>query len=227
MAPLNNSRNADKNLQVIVLDDEESVLSSIKHLFRREQFDFRFFTSPQTALEAFGAYSAAASPDFHATVDELTDVAVKRGMISKEIASRWPGLQNRYVPYVASLLQDIGLLARVCVKPVEYRSFVKLRNSAGLSPGEAEEIIFGKNRHEKIGAAILDHWSFHHDVVATVGKHHTETVDDDNVTIVQVASLLERRTDPYDSAVGKLAEEWRGRLSIPKESASKGEGTVS
>ncbi len=179
-----------------------------------------YIASMVTALEAFGEYSAKVPPQYAPVIEEMTVSAVRRATFAKEIASRWPGLGNRYVPYVASLLQDIGIFARVSLRPEQYGAFLRVKQTMGLSDRESEAKIFGSYSHERIGAAILEHWNFPQDIVNAVAEHHAESAPNDFCKIVQLAMLLEGRDDgfSYDPEIGALLPEWRARLG---ENANK------
>ncbi len=82
-----------------------------------------YVSSVVTALEAFQSYSSKVTERYAGLIEEMSLTAVRRAMIAKEIAARWPGVENKYIPHVASLLQDIGLYARICLKPEMFDVF--------------------------------------------------------------------------------------------------------
>ncbi len=175
-----------------------------------------YIASMVTALEAFNEYFARVSPQYAQLVEEMTVTAVRRAMIAKEVASRWPGLGNRYVPYVASLLQDICLFARVSLRPEQYGAFIRGRQTMGLSDRESESKVFGIYSHERIGEAILEHWNFPQAIAKAVAEHHAESVSNDYSRIVQLSMLLDGHTDgfPHDASVEELVPDWRKRLKL-------------
>lgn len=185
-----------------------------------------YIASMIAALEAFNAYCLRVPDRYSALIENMSISAVRRGVIAKEIAARWEGLDNKYIPYVSSLLQDIGLFARVSLRPDSYDAFLKVKNELQLSSREAETKIFGNNSHEKIGAAILDRWNFPPDIVKTVRSHHLSPSPDDYTKIAQLAMLLEGHNDdfPHDENLEKILPEWRSKLRLERDEDSPDQG---
>lgn len=173
-----------------------------------------YVASMVTALEAFDGYSSRVPQRYAALIEELTTNSVRRGIISRDIASKWPGIPNKYVPYVSSLLQDIGLFARICLRPEQFDAYLKLRETTKATTREAEAQVFGSYTHEQIGAAILEHWNFPPDIVKTVSEHHISPVEGDCAKIVQLAMLIDGSDAgfPFDASLLPEAEEWRKKL---------------
>jgi HD-like signal output (HDOD) protein len=178
-----------------------------------------YVASVITALEAFHSYSSRVPQRYAGLIEELSVTAVHRAMIAKEIAAKWPGIENKYAPHVASLLQDIGLFARICLKPEVFDVFIKTTQERKITPREAELKVFGNFTHERIGAAILDNWNLPSEIVDTVRYHHTQNATTDYVKIVQLAMLLGDGTDnyPYDDLLAGLVPEWRNELGLVEE----------
>lgn len=175
-----------------------------------------YIASMVTALEAFDSYSSKVPARYSALVEEMTTSSVRRGILARDIAPRWPGLTNKYVPYVSALLQDIGLFARVCLRPEQYDAFLKLKGKGSVSARDAEREAFGQYSHEQIGGAILDRWNFPSDIVKTVACHHASPAPDDYVRIVQLANMIDGDTDdfPRDEDLRGSLEEWKRRLAL-------------
>lgn len=171
------------------------------------------------ALEAFQAYSSRVPKRYAGLVEELSLAAVQRAMYTKEISANWDGIEDKYVAHVASLLQDIGIFARICQRPVTYDSFLKTMEELKVGPREAEFKVFGNVTHEKISAAILDHWNFPHEIVETVRMHHSENCSNDYVKIVQIATLIGGHTDgyPFDEKLRDDVPLWKERLDLLKQ----------
>jgi len=181
-----------------------------------------YIASLVAALEAFGLYSASVREDYMELIEKMEVAATRRALIARDISSRWPGLKNRYVPYIASLLQDIGLLARICLRPELYGEFLRLREEKELSARDAESEVFGRNSHEQIGSAILERWNFPPEMVKAVRLHHSAIGIEDAVKIVQLATVLGGRGDdyPHDSSVETLALKWREKLGLKDDEDS-------
>lgn len=185
-----------------------------------------YVASVVTALEAFQSYSSRVPERYEALLEEMSLSAVRRAMISRGIASKWPNIENKFVPHVASLLQDIGLIARICLRQESYDLFLKTMQEAGITAREAELKVFGNVTHERIGAAILDNWNFPPEIVDVVRNHHATTAMNDNVRIVQLATLLGGSMEgyPYDESLRDILPEWSAKLGLDKNSEVSQEG---
>jgi len=184
-----------------------------------------YIASVVTALEAFQSYSSRVPERYASLVEGLSEAAVKRAMIAKEISAKWYGIENKYIPHVASLLQDIGLFARICLRAEMYDAFLKTIDELKVSPRQAELKIFGNVTHERIGAAILDNWNFPSEIVDTVRKHHSEKATNDYVKIVQFATLLAGDDGyPFDESLLETMAEWQIKLGLPENEKSFDEG---
>ncbi len=169
-----------------------------------------------TALVAFDSYSNRVPERYAALIEGMTNTSVRRGILARDIAQRWPGLANKYIPYVSTLLQDIGLFARICLRPEQYDGYLKTMKSTGMSARDAEREVFGTYSHEQIGAAILEHWNFPSDIVKTVGDNHSVSAAEDYVRIVQLANLIDVTADdfPVDQGLIEYVPEWKRRLAL-------------
>ncbi|MCL5020230.1 MAG: response regulator [Bacteroidetes bacterium] len=178
-----------------------------------------YLSSVVTALEAFQSYSSKVTERYAGLIEEMSLTAVHRAMIAKEIAARWPGIESKYIPHVASLLQDIGLFARICLKPEMFDIYSKTVQDRKISPLEAELAVFDNSTHEKIGAAILDDWNFPSEIVDIVRAHHTQEASTDYMKIIQLAMLISDPTDdyPHDESLLDLVPEWRLKLGLPQD----------
>jgi len=175
-----------------------------------------YIASIVTALEAFHAYSSKVPPRYAGLLEELSVAAVQRAMYTREISAKLNGLDDKYVAHVASLLQDIGIFARVCLRPAAYDEFLRTMDELKIGPREAELKVFGNVAHERISAAILDNWNFPQEIVETVRMHHSEKCSNDYVRIVQIAMLIGRRADgyPFDEALLEIVPVWEARLGL-------------
>jgi len=185
-----------------------------------------YISSMVTALEAFGAYSSRVPAKYAVLIEEMTLGAVRRGMVAKEIAAKWPGLDNRYVPYVASLLQDIGLFARICLRSDQYDAFLKTKEVLNFPPREAEVKVFGNYTHDKIGGAKLEHWNFPPDIVRAVKDHHSRPAANDYARIIQLAGVISGSADgfPVDDRTEQEAHEWREKLGYAETEVVQNQG---
>lgn len=180
-----------------------------------------YVASVVTALEAFHSYSSRVAERYAGLVEEMSIAAVRRAMIAKEIALRSQEIENKYAAYVSSLLQDIGLFARICLKPEMYDVFLKTIDLLNMTAGEAESKVFADVTHERVGAAILDNWNFPSEIVDTVRAHHSQTAETAYVRIIQLAMLLDGTTEgySYDESLVEIVPEWRHKLGLRENNA--------
>ncbi len=173
-----------------------------------------YVTSMITALETFSAYSSLVPERYAGLIEALSLIAVRRAIIAKEISANWKDLKNPYVPYISSLLKDVGIIARISLKPELYEEYLKIREQAELSPTEVEKKVFGRYSHEEVGEAILNRWFLPTEIVKTVRNQHLNPAPDDYTKIVQLAMLLEGSPDefPYDITLIKALPEWQEKL---------------
>ncbi len=175
-----------------------------------------YVASLVAALEAFGLYSANVRREHIDLIEKLEIAATRRAMIARDISWKWPGFEHRYAAYLVSLLQDIGIYARICFMSDKYNEFLELKRETGLPSREIEMRVFGANTHEKVSAAILERWNFPPEVVETVRTHHTVEAESDIVRITQLATLLGDPADdyPHDESLNGILDEWRKKLGL-------------
>ncbi len=102
------SEDSGDALQVLVVDDESAILTSIKSLFRKQPYKFRFFTTPSAALQVLR------TSDVDVVVSDLRMQDSNGVEFMKEVARMRP------------------LTERVLMSGFEDKSIVLLALSAGL-----------------------------------------------------------------------------------------------
>jgi putative nucleotidyltransferase with HDIG domain len=165
------------------------------------------------AIEAFQNVSRGIDHKHAHVVDELWSRSLRRAAIAKAIAERWKGSNNNHLAYVASLLQDIGYIARLYSDPEKYLHFLELAKGQARPIYDTEGELFG-TRHDEVGAALLDFWNFPHEIVDAVALHHGITEGRVLVQVLQIADALvcNEWSAPHDPAIDPLIAEWRERL---------------
>jgi HD-like signal output (HDOD) protein len=171
-----------------------------------------YIVSLVTAIEAFQSVSKGTDAKASHEIDVMWGQALRRASIAKMIGERWEGVKDPQVPYVVSLLQDIGLVIRLCSEPEKYYRFKQL-SSGQISRYEADMRIF-TTPHDELGAALLEFWNFPSEIVDAVKKHHRPAGDNVLVQIVQIAEALScyDRLNPHDPAIDALIPQWRENL---------------
>lgn len=140
------------------------------------------------AIEAFHAAGGCTDPWAAAEVERLWQTSIVRAQTAKTIASRWPSLEDRKVAFVASLLQDIGHVVRVCTDPEASRAFLDLVREGSVGLLEAERRFFGVT-HDDVGALLLRYWNVPA-VIADAVEHHHDGSRDDLPFILMIADVL-------------------------------------
>jgi HD-like signal output (HDOD) protein/CheY-like chemotaxis protein len=165
------------------------------------------------AIEAFQVVSCGVKPDSFRLVEQLWENALRRAALAKLIAEQWPGLKERNVPYIASLLQDIGFVVRLFSDPLGYRKMTEMATAASISIYEADVRIFGVP-HDVVGAALLQFWNLPDSIVEAVARHHRPADSNDVASILQIAELLSCGNDGVsrEPAFLELASQWRERI---------------
>ena len=173
-----------------------------------------YITSLVMAIETFHTAAKGANAETSVQIEALWDKALRRASLSKAIAERWPGFKDANVAYVASLLQDIGYVVRLCSEPGSYRRMMELSETHHISRYQADLRVFVVS-HDEVGAALLQFWNFPAPIVDAVARHHRKAVDDTLSQIVQIAESLEGRDEePHDPALKSVIREWHDKLHL-------------
>lgn len=173
-----------------------------------------YITSLVMAIEAFHSITKGAGAEITYLIEALWDKALRRASVSKAIGEQWPGFKDRNLPYVASLLQDIGYVVRVCSEPHSYRRMMELSVTRHSSRYDADVRVF-VIPHDEVGAALLQLWNFPTPLVNAVASHHGRAGEDILTQIVQIAEALEcDGEEPYDPAIKPLIREWHDKLRL-------------
>ena len=173
-----------------------------------------YITSLVMAIEAFHTAAKGASAETSYQIEALWDKALRRASLAKAVGERWPGLKDANLPYVASLLQDIGYVVRLCSEPESYRRMMELSVTHRISRYQADLRVFVVP-HDQVGAALLQFWNFPPPIVEAVARHHRPAGDDVLTQIVQIAEALEsREEEPHDPAIKSLIREWHDKLHL-------------
>ena len=166
-------------------------------------------------IEMFENVMKNAPPEAVERYEDVWKRALSRSIIARQIALPSRATVNPGHAHVASLLQDVGLMLRLCSDPQKYLAMEKLAHEDGGGMYDAEWRMFGTT-HDHLGAALLELWNFPPPVIVAVANQHWETLGDALTGIVQVADAL-TTTDPHhrhDPAVDTLIAFWRERLDL-------------
>jgi HD-like signal output (HDOD) protein/ActR/RegA family two-component response regulator len=223
--------NSDNSLKDLVIEIEKSpalvakllrVANSVYYGTRKAVSSVReavlfigtdYIANLVMAIEAFQTVSGKVSPKSLQLIEVIWEKSLRRATISKLIAEQWPGFKDPNLPYVASLLQDIGYVVRLCSDPDAYRRMIDLISLHGVLSYEADVRVF-TIPHDVVGAALLQYWNLPAPIVEGVARHHRLTGDNDLAKIVQIAETLESGDAalPRDPAIQGLAAVWRDKI---------------
>jgi len=166
------------------------------------------------AIESFQNVCMGLNADSGRLIEDLWNSSLRRATIAKSIAEKWPAAGDPSMVYVASLLQEIGFVVRLCTEPAKYKALLDLCATEHISIFEADARTFSVT-HEKVGAALLDFWNFPHSIVDAVASHHAGAGDSALKTIVQIADAMESSDTglPHDPSIDPLVIEWRVKIN--------------
>ncbi|MDA0746345.1 MAG: HDOD domain-containing protein [bacterium] len=101
------------------------------------------------------------------------------------------------------LLQDVGVLFLVRVRPLEYGGAIGIAHSKNLHIARAERDILGMD-HAAVGAVLCKHWKMPGLVAEVVRHHHfsefNESIPDGTRRIIQVVNLSNLFTETLFAA---------------------------
>lgn len=165
------------------------------------------------AVDLFERFAVGRNAAVRVLYEKLWDSSLRRALIAKNIAEKSDLVSEASTIHVASLLQDIGLLARLCIEPQKYTAMMEHMQREQISQYIAEFRTFATT-HDEIGSALLRRWNFPQDVVFAVANHHGETFGNDIVRIVQIADALDPLgcLEPHDEIIIPDVVEWAERL---------------
>jgi HD-like signal output (HDOD) protein len=174
-----------------------------------------YIASLLVAMESFHAVLSTSdeAPEHH--IEGLWNRALQRAIIARQIAGSGPWHADPQLVYVVALLQDIGLVVRLCSDPVRFARVMDLEHAGKVSLYEAESVVFGPT-HDALGATLLESWNLPQDIVRPISEHHSKSVTSDLVRVVQLAELLATpgRPNPHDPAIDLHLQESKRLISI-------------
>ncbi|MCX7984341.1 MAG: HDOD domain-containing protein [Bacteroidetes bacterium] len=164
------------------------------------------------AVDLFERFAVSRDPKIRASYEHLWNSSLRRALIAKKIAEESDLRTEASTIHIAALLQDIGMLARLCTTPDQYATMLQ-RKEEGTSLYIAELRTF-LTTHDEIGAALLRRWNFPQEIVFAVANHHSETFGNDIVRCVQIADALDPvgENEPHDEDLYPDIAEWEQNL---------------
>lgn len=125
-------------------------------------------------------------------IEIFWEQALRRASFARKIAEEWDKTIDSQIVYVASLLQDIGLLLRICNDQEKYEKLLTIQKSENQTLSYADARIFPIS-HEQISAEILRLWNFPDELINAVREHHSEQTQNPICKIMSVAEMLESK----------------------------------
>ena len=147
--------------------------------------------------------------DRHA-MDDLWHRSLLRAHRARTIAENAPHRNSPRLLYIASLLQDIGMVVQIASSGPEFTRFRTLC-AAGIDPIVIEQRFFG-DTHDAVGALLLRSWNFPEEIATLVEQHHALDISgDSDLTILQAADITteDAGTVRHDPSIDDRVEEWR------------------
>jgi HD-like signal output (HDOD) protein len=172
-----------------------------------------YLISLAAAVDSFQRLHKGRDPYVARQVDRLWSQSLRRATIVRLLVERWPNLKDPQIPYLVSLLQDIGQVLRVCTEPAKFKRWTEICQGREIPYHEAEERVFGIP-HARVGALLLQAWNFPDAIVDAVGAHDGVVGDSDLLKILQIGDVIESN-DPrttHDPTMKLLVSAWRDRL---------------
>jgi HD-like signal output (HDOD) protein len=166
-----------------------------------------------SALDLFENIVKGAPKGILGLYESMWENSMRRAMLAKKIAEGWETSIDPGTAHVTGLLQNIGLLVRLCVEPELYLKMSELAKNEGTCLYSAELRIYSAT-HDELGAAILDRWNFPHEIIFAVANHHGESFGDALTQIGQVADAIdiEGQHEPHDEGLLPLVHRGEDKL---------------
>ncbi len=89
-------------------------------------------------------------------MNSFWDNSATSAVLARLIAGRLR-IRDRESLFLAGLLLGVGRLVFYVRRPAQYRQVIQQVQLNGISPGDAENLVYGFN-HAQLGAALLENW---------------------------------------------------------------------
>lgn len=165
------------------------------------------------ALDVFQKFAQGVDRESLEIIEKIWEEGLRRAGMAKAIAEEWKEMIEPHEVFVASLLQDVGYVVRLCSDPEGYSQMMELKETEGISRYEADLRVF-KVTHDEVGGALLEFWNFPREIVFAIVNHHGNSFDDPLTMILQIAESVESTeiNNPHDPSLDPLIEEWREKM---------------
>jgi HD-like signal output (HDOD) protein len=170
-----------------------------------------YIASLIVAMESFHAVMSTSDGAPEHLIEGLWNRSLQRAIIARQLASAGPWVADAQLAYVVALLQDLGLVARLCSDPVRFARVMELEQAGEISLYDAECAVFGPP-HDTLGASLLESWNLPKEIVRPIAEHHSTSTANPIVHVVQLADLLATpgKPSPHDPSIeAYLQESWR------------------
>jgi HD-like signal output (HDOD) protein len=170
-----------------------------------------YIASLIVAMESFHAVMSTSNAAPEHLIEGIWNRSLQRAIIARQLASAGPWVADAQLAYVVALLQDIGLVVRLCSDPVRFSRVMDLEQAGEISLYDAESVVFGPP-HDALGASLLESWNLPKEIVRPIAEHHSVSTTNAIVHVVQLADLLASpgKPSPHDPSIeAYLQESWR------------------
>jgi HD-like signal output (HDOD) protein len=153
-------------------------------------------------METFHAVLSTSEEAPEHLIEGLWNRSLQRAIIARQLAGAGPWHADPQLVYVVALLQDIGLVVRLCSDPVRFARVIDLERGGKVSLYDADCAVFGPP-HDALGASLLESWNLPEEIIRPIAEHHALNTNSSIVHVVQLAELLASsgRPNPHDPAI--------------------------
>lgn len=173
-----------------------------------------YLTGLIVSLDVYHSVGKAQSAEIETLMENLWSRSIQRALIAKDIAEKVPGFTDAPLLYIASMLQDIGMIVLLASVPDQYKRYNELTLRNEQNSLEVEQMIFSIS-HEKVGEMLLRVWNFPSLIIEAISRHHsTDTAGDSFLELMQIAMVISEpeRTIIHDPKLNEQIAYWKVRL---------------
>lgn len=175
-----------------------------------------YLTGLIVSLEAYHTIAKGQTKETESMMDIIWTESLHRAHIAKKVAEQTPGFTDSHLLYIASLLQDIGLIVQIASAPEQYKRFHSLSALKECNEYEIEKKIFSIT-HDKVGELLLSIWNFPITIVQSIANHHSQHIDKNMfLELLQISTVLATPDRPiqHDESLDQQISYWRQHLSL-------------
>lgn len=174
-----------------------------------------YFTGLIVSIEVYHNIVKGQTKEIELLMDTLWTESLHRAHIAKLIAGQKPDFPDPHLLYIASLLQDIGLIVQIASAPEQYKRFLSLSSIDGCNEYAIEQKIFSIT-HDRVGKLLLSFWNFPSIIIESIEQHHAINIAGNTfVELMQISTILAspKKQIQHDESLNQHIEFWQNQLS--------------